>query len=721
MRRFLSRRSTAAALAVMAAVLATGAPAARASGQAPGAPGVRTTWANADKDAFGTAFGGSPVWFTHERGSLTEVFYPTIDRPDVRWLQLAVGDGRSWAVTERGGMRHRVRLTDGHALAYRVTSTDRRHRFRIVEDYVTDPMRATLLVHVRFRSLTGRPLRLYALYDPSLANSEMGDTGWTAGSALLARDGGVTSALRASMPFGRTSTGFVGRSDGLRDLADGRMNWSFRRAGPGNVMQTAELGRRPVRTADFTLALGFGPSAQSALTAADGSLSRGWRAAATAYAAGWHGYLGSLSAPPSSVRGNASLRREYDVSVMVVRAHEDKRHPGAFVASPSVPWTWESPSLTDTPRGDTAVYHMVWARDLYQMGTALLAAGDRAGATAAVRWLFARQQLPDGHFPQNSWVDGRQFWTATQMDQASFPTVLAWQLGPAVARSEWAGIRRAAEFVAANGPATDSDRWENAAGYSPATIAAEIAGLVCAADVARSTGHAGDARRWLATADDWAAHVDSWTYTTTGPLGSGRYYLRIDGNTDPDDGAGIALSDGGGTWDERRIVDPSFLELVRLGIKRPDDPHILSTLPVIDRLLEVHTPNGPYWHRYDHDGYGEFPDGRPWDLAGKGRAWPLLSGERGEYELAAGHPARAVALLTTLARAGGSSMLLPEQVWDVRGDPTKWRFRLGEGTLSATPLAWPHAQFIRLAWGIAHGSPVETPSVVACRYVRACS
>jgi glucoamylase len=704
-----------------AAALTGAAPAANASDQAPGSPGVRTTWANADKDAFGTAFGGSPVWFTHERGSLTEIFYPTIDRPDVRWLQLAVGDGHSWTATERGAMRHRVRLTDGHALAYRVTSTDRRHRFRIVEDYATDPSRATLLVHVRFRSLSGRPLRLYALYDPSLANSEMGDTGWTAAGALLGRDGGIASALRASIPFGRTSTGFVGRSDGLRDLADGRMDWSFGRAGPGNVMQTAELGRRPVRWAGFTLALAFGANPGAALSAADGALGRGWRSAAAAYARGWHGYLGSLPAPPSSVRGSAFLRREYDVSLMVVRAHEDKRHPGAFVASPTVPWTWESPTLTKTPRGDTAVYHMVWARDLYQMGTALLAAGDRGGATAAVRWLFARQQLPDGSFPQNSWTDGQRFWTATQMDQASLPTVLAWQLGAAVARSEWAGIRRAADFVTAAGPATDSDRWENAAGYSPAAIAAEIAGLVCAADVARSTGHASEAQRWLATADDWAARVDSWTYTTTGPLGSGRYYLRIDGNTDPNDGAKIELSDGGGTWDERRIVDPSFLELVRLGIKGPDDPHIRSTLPVIDRLLEIHTPNGPYWHRYDHDGYGEFPDGRPWNLAGKGRAWPLLSGERGEYELAAGHPRRAQVLLTTLARAGGSSMLLPEQVWDVRGDPTRWGFRLGEGTLSATPLAWPHAQFIRLAWGIAHGSPVETPAVVACRYVRACA
>jgi glucoamylase len=296
--------------------------------------------------------------------------------------------------------------------------------------------------------------------------------------------------------------------------------------------------------------------------------------------------------------------------------------------------------------------------------------------------------------------------------------VLAWQLGRQFAVSQWPSIRAAADFVRANGPATDSDRWENASGYSPSTIAAEIAGLVCAGQVAEWAGRPDVAAAYRSTADRWRAHVNAWTYTTTGPLGNGRYYLRIDDNRNPNDGHAIELSDEGGTYDERRIVDPSFLELVRLGVVAPDDPHILSTLPVVDAQLAVHTPNGTYWHRYQHDGYGEFPNGDPWFLAGRGRAWPLLAGERGEYELAAGHGA--TAQLRAVAASGNDGLLLPEQVWDVPNDPTRWGFREGEGTLSATPLAWTHAIFVRLALSIAAGHPVETPEIVACRYTGRC-
>jgi len=64
--------------------------------------------------------------------------------------------------------------------------------------------------------------------------------------------------------------------------------------------------------------------------------------------------------------------------------------------------------------------------------------------------------------------------------------------------------------------------------------------------------------------------------------------------------------------------------------------------------------------------------------------------------------------------------MLPEQVWDHRPPSGTPGFPLGEGTFSATPLAWTHAQLIRLAWSIDAGRPVETPSIVACRYVRDC-
>ena len=174
------------------------------------------------------------------------------------------------------------------------------------------------------------------------------------------------------------------------------------------------------------------------------------------------------------------------------------------------------------------------------------------------------------------------------------------------------------------------------------------------------------------------------------------------------------------------MVDPSFLELVRLGVVAPNDPNILSTIRVVDAQLSTATPNGRFWHRYTGDGYGEQKNGQPWDVGFApgsqttvGRVWPIFAGERGEYELAAGQGAAPeLRAMAATANAGG---LLPEQVWDQNPPSGQPGFAPGTPTFSATPLAWSHAQFIRLAWSAAAGRPVEQPSVVACRYVRKCA
>jgi glucoamylase len=167
---------------------------------------------------------------------------------------------------------------------------------------------------------------------------------------------------------------------------------------------------------------------------------------------------------------------------------------------------------------------------------------------------------------------------------------------------------------------------------------------------------------------------------------------------------------------------------VRLGVKKPDDPTILNSIDVVDQQLAVDTPNGRFWHRANFDGYGEHFDGRPWsseladskpEVGTHGRAWPIFSGERGEYNLTAG--ASANDELAAMAGAANEGGLIPEQVWDDQPPSGSPGFPKGEGTLSATPLAWSHAQFVRLAWSIEAGHPVEQPSVVACHYhVRAC-
>jgi glucoamylase len=303
----------------------------------------------------------------------------------------------------------------------------------------------------------------------------------------------------------------------------------------------------------------------------------------------------------------------------------------------------------------------------------------------------------------------------------AFPIVLAWQLGRTGAR-DWAHVRKSAEFLVANGPRTEQERWENIGGFSPATIAAEIAGLVCAADIARRNDHPFLARRYLEVADAWQLSLNRWTLTRNGPLSDEPYYLRITDDGNADAATRIQIADGGPLVDQRKVVDPSFLEMVRLGVKRAHDRNVVSTLRVIDRDLRFSTSNGPFWHRSSFDGYGEKRDGSQWEPVEPGsrltlgRGWPLLTGERGEYALAAGQPAQPY--LTTMAKAAhAQSRFMAEQVWDHRPPARRGpRFRPGENTFSATPLAWSHGQFVRLAWSIEVGAPVETPQIVACRY-----
>jgi glucoamylase len=691
-----------------------------ATPSAPGHPGAPAIWTRADKVGFGTARGEvSRVWFTlGSSGELTEVYYPTLGTPSVRDLRFVVSDGRTFTEVETDATTSRVELVDPRSLTFRQINTARSGRYRLTKTYVTDPERDVLLLDVHFESLSGEPYLLYVVYDPSLSNEGMDDTGTSEEGALLASDARTASVLLARPGFTRMSSGYLGASDGWSDLRDDHvMDWSFRAPQPGNVVQTGRLevdGRARQRV---TLALGFGATGTQAHGAARASLAAGFEEVARRYAEGWHGYLDSLPPAPASAQ---AWRTTYDVSVMVLAASEDKTYRGAFIASPSMPWVWGSG--LEKPSGP---YHLVWSRDLYQIATGLLAAGDRQGAERALDHLFQVQQKPDGSFPQNAEVDGTPRWTSLQLDEVALPLVLAWQLGRDDARTYTEHIRKAADFLVANGPASPQERWENQSGYSPGTIAAEVAGLLCAADLARRNGDTASAERYETTADAWQRQVEAWTVTSNGPLAAHPYYLRLTKEGSPNAGTAYSIGDGGpAAMDQRRVVDPSFLELVRLGVKPADDPVIVQSLAVVDAQLRVDTPNGRFWHRFDFDGYGETREGGPWVISEPGtgqtlgRAWPLFAGERGEYSLLVGQPADEH--LAAMARSGNEGYMLPEQVWDGRPPSGQPGFVTGEGTFSATPLTWTHAQFVRLAWSIQAGYPVEQPSLVACRYTRVC-
>ena len=230
--------------------------------------------------------------------------------------------------------------------------------------------------------------------------------------------------------------------------------------------------------------------------------------------------------------------------------------------------------LVELPAGPRGLPRGVVARPLPDRHRAARRRRQRGRRTARWTSCGSVQQRPDGSFPQNSRLDGTPVFGDLQMDEVAFPIVLAHQLGRTGA-ADWAHVKRSADYIVANGPRTPQERWENATGYSPATIAAEIAGLVCAADIATQERRRRVARRrYLRQGRRVAAAASSrWTATTTGAVlsrrrttcGSPRTATRTSGDAD----AGLRRRPA----DRRaKVVDPSFLDLVRLGVKRADDP-----------------------------------------------------------------------------------------------------------------------------------------------------
>jgi glucoamylase len=367
--------------------------------EAPGAPGADAHWASAGKDAVGTSNTfESKVWFTLAGGALTEVYYPTVDVANVQTLQFVVVSDNSRRVeVETKDTRHRIEILDARALSFRQTNTALSGAYTLTKTYTVDPERSTLLIDVRFRKLKGGPYSLYVYYDPSLNNSGRHDTAWTEDGALLSSEVDKASALLVSTRFDRITNGYLGTSDGLKELrATGEIKNGYARANDGNVVQLARVASNDT----FTLALGFGRDKAEALKNARASLSKGFDEARLEYEAGWHEYISGLQ------RVAPEYERQYLMAAMVLKAHEDKTHRGAMIASLTAPWGG-GPNANEANVGG---YHLVWARDLYEVATAFIAMGDVEAARRALDYLFTVQQKSDGSFPQNSWLDGRQFY-----------------------------------------------------------------------------------------------------------------------------------------------------------------------------------------------------------------------------------------------------------------------------------------------------------------------
>ena len=702
---------------------------------APGGPGKDAQWATAAKQGIGTsATLESKVWFTLADGVMTEVYYPNVTVANVHLLQFVVVNSKTKKVeTERGDAIHEIRSLRSDSLSFQQINAAKSGEWKITKTYTTDPNNNSVVIDVVF-SGAPRGNLLYVYFDPSLNNTGMHDKGWSEGDSFLASDGDKSSALVCNLcKFGSMTNGYFGTSDGLQQLNSsfGIRN-QYSQASDGNIVQLARIDQSisgdSVNT--FQIVLGFGASPQEALTVAKSTAKRSFYGANQKYEKGWTDYVKTLP------RVDPKYQAQFNMAAMVLKAQEDKTIRGANVASLTIPWGGGANANEDVGGG----YHLVWARDLYHVFTAYMALGDKAAAGRALDFLFNIQQKDDGSFPQNSRLDGKGGWGSLQMDEVGYPLIMAYQLGRFDKKTYEKHVKPAADFILKKGPTTPQDRWEEKPGYSPSTIAAEIAGLVCAAEIARRNGDVDAEKRYLETADNWQANIEKWTATTTGKFGDGNYYLRITQNGRPDAGEKIELNNNAGTFDEREIVDAGFLELVRLGLKPADDPLIAKSVKVIDQQIKVATPNGESFYRYSHDGYGEMDDGRKWNwdgkYTGKGRLWALLAGERGQYELArciqpetrpggsVPSCASARTRLDSMLAFANEGLMIPEQIWDKKESPKERdkefvpELKFGEGTGSATPLAWSMAQFIRLAMNLKAGRNLETPDVVYDRYVR---
>lgn len=645
------------------------------------------------------------------------------------------------------------------SLAYKIINKDKEGRYEIEKHIFTDPNTQSLMMKVYFHAFSDG-ITPFLYVNPAIANTGSEDSAVSDGKSWTASEGAASMTLLTDANVETSTVGFEGVSDGILELKEtGTITKTYRSTGDtkGNVAFTLQLPMvKNSTSAEWQFVLGFGTNDKESAKAAKQTLKTGYAAVLASYngegdAIGWQDYLASLPELEKMSAAATDGGKLLYTSALVLKAQEDKMHAGAFIASLSNPWG-DIKSAEESATG----YKAVWPRDFYQVAMALLALGDKESPKVAFEYL-QKVQVTDktpgntgatGWFLQKTVVDGTIEWTGVQLDQTAMPIMLGWRLWKEGVLSDaeiasWYQkmLKPAADFLVDGGqinlggndslikpPATEQERWEEQAGHSPSTTAAIITGLVSAADIATQAGDAANAARYLAAADKYSAELESVTFTTAGslaePYSNGKYYLRINANEDPNDHGPLKTRNGQTIADESMVIDGGFLELVRYGVRPANHPEVLETLPEYDNTqlpdqlrvkYQFTFPSAeegmPGWRRYGIDGYGEdvstgygyaAMDGRSTPDQ-RGRVWPFFTGERGHYDLARGlqeNTLNLAKLRHTYVKAmemfANEGMMLPEQVWDGVGNNGTYNYQKGEGTNGATPLAWTHAEYIKL-------------------------
>ena len=663
-------------------------------GAAFGAPGIPPTWSSSDKDYVSTALGGSRLWVTVGHGIINEVYWPSTGQPQIRDFGFYLVGSTRWVDLKR--VRNYRLATPGPYLPV-LTITHAGEDYELSLEVLPDPQRDVLLV----RYTIAGPYRLVVIVAPHMGSTGRHNSAWSDNGYGYARHSDFCMCLAANAPLLKLSCGYVGASDGWQDLdRHGRLTYGFSIAENGTVALSAEAAG-----ANGILALGFAGSPSGAFTRARTALEAPFDVLREEFLQDWNEWGARLRLPrPDDTLGDAGL-----LSAAVLKIHEDRAYPGAVVASLSVPWG----NSTDNLGG----YHLVWPRDATLTAFALLAANQLFDARHMLAHLTASQRR-DGRWPQNYFPNGEPFWVGVQVDEAAFPILLAAkrrEMGELELPGTRNMVRAAVGFIARTGPSSPQDRWEENPGVSPFTLAAAISALVAATPWLTD-----DERNYaLSLADDWNERLEFWCYVCrtdlARQLGVAGYYVRIGTADRPGllSGRVQLRNRAGEEIQASALVSLDFSYLVRLGLRSAHDPRIQDTIKVVDHVLKVDTPSGPVYHRYNEDGYGEYPDGRPFDGNGVGRAWPLLVGERGHLAMQSGEDP--ISYLRTMWRCASIGGLLPEQVWD-SAPIAALELEPGRPSGSAMPLLWAHAEFLKLLIAREHRRPIELLQSVEQRY-----
>ncbi|HYJ92626.1 MAG TPA: glycoside hydrolase family 15 protein, partial [Pyrinomonadaceae bacterium] len=367
----------------------------------PSGPGRDAQWMTAAKQAIGTsATRTSKVWFTLAEGVLSEVYYPDVTTANVQMLQFIVIDPKTKKVeTEKDDATHKIRILRPDALAFQQINTAKSRKWTITKTYTIGSYPDTIHIDISFQT-NKKGLKIYVQYDPSLGNSGMYDSGGLryrsdcsacdlGGHPILAsmdEKTGISSKLFFSSEISEIDSSFAG-SDGVIQIRKfGKIVRPSITPGAGNIVQTARIDQ-PSR---FTAILVFGRRFDDAEGSMDGI---SFASSLAEYEGGWSNYVKTLP------QVEAKYQAQFNMAAMILKALEDKAHPGANIASLSVPWGGGANANENNVGG----YHLVWSRDIVQSALGLLASGRKGTARRALIWLACLQEA-SGRLPQNSWI-----------------------------------------------------------------------------------------------------------------------------------------------------------------------------------------------------------------------------------------------------------------------------------------------------------------------------